>query len=155
MQIDLNKVSGVNATLGKTLKGVSNEELARVTVELDALMENVEATFKAAKAEILTRKDFEKSTYFADEKLKVVINDGKAKHEYNIAAIGNAFKAAERLADFFKIVQVIGGKVDEAISEGDAMRLIIANNKTTTHGDPFVSVSKMTKEEISKGIAAA
>lgn len=150
MQIDLNKIGTINSFLDKPIKDLDNEKLARTTMLLNFIKDDIESLLTAVKNEILIRPDFEKSTYFSDEKTKVVVNPGKKQISYNVYEIGKAFESAGRIRDFFKIVNIIGKQVEEHIPEGDPIRQSIANNKSEKFGDPYVSVAKMTKEEVSK-----
>lgn len=136
----------------KTLHGMDNAELDAmkedeltkflvVSNEISAMLDSAEKRVK----NVLKESGFDDTSYYPEFQKKVSLKE-KTETVINSLAILNGLKAINKETSFVKIVVIQKKKVEE-LGDSDVTK-VVEDNTMRNPGDPYVSVSKMNKEEL-------
>lgn len=126
------------------IKTASDYVLARTLAESKALSKKLEAAEKEI-VEALKGRKFQ-IEYFPDIETKVEAASS-AQYDFDTAAIGREFDKLGRIAEFFNVVKMQKGKLEEALSAQDPLLKFALDRYKPLAPSPSIKVSGMTKAE--------
>lgn len=126
------------------IKTASEYVLARTLAESKLLSKKLEAAEKEI-VEALVGRKFQVE-YFPDIDTKVEAS-ASAQYDFNTDRVGTEFANQKRLPEFFKIVKIQKGKLEETLSADDALLQFALNQYHPLAPKAGIKVSNMTKAE--------
>jgi len=127
----------------KNIRNISNlddNELASLVAHIKVLKDELEVAEKIAKKKLIDS-GYDKTLYFTEIKKKVYLSEGKSSTIYD----NNKIFDSVGKDIFLEIVKVQKNLIEK---QPDVIQKVIEDCTETTKGAPFITVYKMSKEEL-------